>query len=407
MMPISRGTNVPLSAPTESRLSAARARLAGPGQTPGGTAETPRRRPAARRSRGRKGGPREGLDAVLVTQGDNRRYLSGFTGSAGMLFITPREAALLTDFRYVEQAAAQAPGYEVVKTEGPAWPALAEQAQRLGIERLGFEAEDVTVDSHLRLQEALEAAAPDVELVPLRGFVEGLRQVKDAAEIESLRRAVVVGDRAFEAVAAGLAPGITEREVAWRLEVAMRERGAESLSFPTIVAAGPNGAQPHHRPSDRPIAAGEPIVVDMGCRLDGYCSDMTRTITLGEPDTRFWEIYNLVLRAQQACEDGLKAGMLGTAGDALARDVIAAAGYGDQFGHGTGHGVGLAVHESPYLSRTERGNVEVLERAIVTVEPGIYLPGWGGVRIEDMVVVGSTRCQVLTTAHKVPVVTPS
>ena len=365
-----------------ARLSAARARLAAPGQEP--AVET--------------------LDALLVTQPDNRRYLSGFTGSAGVLLVTPREAVLLTDFRYVEQAAAQAPAFEVVKFEGLAWPVLAEQAARLGLRRLGFEAEDLTVDGHLRLQEALRQTAPQVELVPLRGFVEALRQVKDPAEIDALRRAVELADRAFESVAARLAPGLTEREVAWRLEVAMRERGAEGVSFPIIVAAGPNGAMPHHRPTDRPIAAGEPIVIDMGCRLDGYCSDMTRTITLGEPDSRFWEIYHVVLRAQQACEDGLKAGMMGTAGDALARDVIAAAGYGEQFGHGTGHGVGLAVHEQPYLSRTARGEVEVRERAIVTVEPGIYLPGWGGVRIEDMVVVGPTRCHVLTTAHKFPVI---
>jgi Xaa-Pro aminopeptidase len=162
---------------------------------------------------------------------------------------------------------------------------------------------------------------------------------------------------------------------------------------------------PHHRPSGRRIEAGEPVVIDMGCRLNGYCSDVSRTIVFGEPDAQFWTIYRTVLRAQQTCEDGLRAGMLGKDGDALARGVIEAAGYGTLFGHGTGHGVGLLVHEQPYLSQT-RGDVELRERAIVTVEPGIYLPGWGGVRIEDMVVIGPARCQVLTTAHKVPVVEP-
>ncbi|MGH2352984.1 MAG: aminopeptidase P family protein [Chloroflexota bacterium] len=368
------------------------------------------------------------LDAVLVTDGDNRRYLSGFTGSAGLLLITAEAARLLTDFRYVEQAAAQAPEYEIVKIEGQPWPTVAEQINTLANHRLGFESEDLTVDGHLRLQEALkksgspkshvpsqvpsqnvdfELGTGDVglDLVPLRGFVEHVRQVKDAAEIEVIRRAVEVADRAFERVAAGLTPGVSEREVAWRLEVAMREAGADGLSFPIIVAAGPNGAMPHHHPDDRPIQAGEPIVIDMGCRLDGYCSDMTRTIVLGEPDARFWEIYGLVLRAQQTCEDGLKAGMTGTAGDALARDAIVAAGHKDHFGHGTGHGVGLAVHEQPRLTYTQLGEAPVPEGAVVTVEPGIYLPGWGGVRIEDMVVVGQSRCLVLTTAHKFPVVT--
>ena len=299
------------------------------------------------------------VDGVLISDANNRRYLSGFTGSAGHLLITRGAAVVLTDFRYVEQVGLQAPGFEVVKIDGAAWPPLAEQVKKLGVRRLGFEAEDLTVDSYLRLQQALVEAAPEAHLVPLRGLVEGLRQTKD---------------------------------------------GAEAVAFPIIVAAGPHAAMPHHRPSDRPIGVGEPVVIDMGCRLDGYCSDLTRTITLGEPDARFWEIYGVVLKAQQACEDGLKAGMLGEAGDRLARNVITAAGHGEHFGHGTGHGVGLAIHEGPYLSPT-RGHMEVRTGAVVTVEPGIYLPGWGGVRLEDMVVVGPARALVLTTAHKFPIVT--
>jgi Xaa-Pro aminopeptidase len=347
--------------------------------------------------------PETPVDAMLVTGAENRRYVSGFTGSAGLLLVTAREALLLTDFRYVEQAKGQSPDFEIVKIEGQPWPDVAEQAQRLGVGRVGFESEDLTVDAHLRLQEALKETAPNVQTVALRGVVEALRVAKAAGEIALIRKSVEIADRAFETVAAGLRPGVTEREVAWRLEVEMRERGADSLGFPTIVAAGPNGAMPHHRPSNRPIQRGEPIIIDMGCRLDGYNSDMTRTIVLGEPDARFWEIYQLVLRAQQACEDGLKAGMLGKDGDQLARDVIEAAGHGDHFGHGAGHGVGLQVHENPYFSRT-RGDMEVPEGAVMTVEPGIYLPGWGGVRIEDMLVVGTARCQVLTTAHKFPIV---
>jgi Xaa-Pro aminopeptidase len=343
------------------------------------------------------------LDAVLITEPENRRYLSGFAGSAGQLLVSHTAALLLTDFRYVEQAGAQAPHFEVVKTEGHVWPFVAEQLARLRVVRVGFESEHVTVDQHQRLLDALREKAPDVELAPLRGFAEDVRQVKDASEIEAIRRAVLISDRAMEQVTAGLTPGVTEREVAWRLEVAMRQGGADSLSFPTIVASGPNGAMPHHRASSRAIRAGEPIVIDMGCRLNGYCSDMTRTVVLGEPDARFWEIHAIVLRAQQACEDRLKAGMLGKEGDALARSVIEAAGHGDHFGHGTGHGIGLAVHEEPYLSKS-RGEMTLRAGAVTSVEPGIYLPGWGGIRIEDLVVIGESRCQVLTTAHKAPVV---
>ena len=340
----------------------------------------------------------------MVTEGANRRYLSGFTGSSGQLLISESAALLLTDFRYVEQAGAQAADFEVVKTEGHAWPAIAEQVQRLGARRVGFESETLTVDQHIRLSEALREKAPEAELVPLRGFVERTRQVKDSAELALIRRAVLIGDRALESVAAELRPGMTEREIAWQLEVEMRQRGADGLSFPIIVASGPNGAMPHHRPSDRPVQAGETITIDMGCVVAGYCSDLTRTVVIGQPDAKFWEVYNLVLRAQQACEDRLKAGMTGNAGDALARDVIAAAGHKEHFGHGTGHGVGLAIHEDPRLTFSSAGEAVVEDGAVVTVEPGVYLPGWGGVRIEDMVVVGKDRCHILTTAHKAPIV---
>ena len=350
------------------------------------------------------GGVEPALDAILVTDADNRRYLSGFTGSAGQLLIGPSAALLLTDFRYVEQAGAQSPDFEVVTTEGHAWPSIAEQIQRLGARRVGFESESITVDQHMRLLAVVQERAPHAELIPQRGFVERSRQVKDEAELTLIRTAVLIGDRALEAVAATLRPTMTEREVAWRLEVEMRQRGADALSFPIIVAAGPNGAMPHHRPSDREIRVGETITIDMGCKVGGYCSDLTRTFVLGDPDATFWEVYDLVLRAQRACEDGLKAGMTGNAGDALARDVISAAGYQERFGHGTGHGVGLAIHEDPRLTYTAAGEAVVQEGAVVTVEPGVYLPGWGGVRIEDMVVVGADRCHILTTAHKAPVI---
>ncbi|HEU5316467.1 MAG TPA: aminopeptidase P family protein [Chloroflexota bacterium] len=344
------------------------------------------------------------VDAVLVSEDQNRRYVSGFTGSAGQLLVTADAALLLTDFRYVEQSAWQAPDFEVVKTEGFPWPAVAEQAKRLGVRRLGFESEHLTVDQHTRLTAALRETAPDVALAPLTGCVEESRQVKDAEEIERLRTAVLIADRAMEAVTRRLRPGMTEKAIAWELEVEMRQHGAEALSFPIIVASGPNGAMPHHRPSDRAVREGETITIDMGCKVGGYCSDLTRTVVLGEPDATFWGVYDTVLRAQQTCEGRLRAGMTGKAGDALARDVIAAAGHGEHFGHGTGHGVGLAIHEQPRLTYTAAGEATVPEGAVVTVEPGIYVPGWGGVRIEDMVVVGKDRCHVLTTAHKAPII---
>ena len=341
------------------------------------------------------------VDSVLITEADNRRYLSGFTGSAGQLLLSASATILLTDFRYVEQAAAQTPDFEVVKTEGHAWPAIAEQVERLGAQSLGFESEAMTVDQYTRLAEALQGKAT---LVPLRGFVERTRQVKDPPELAAIRAAVLIADRAIESVTAALRPGMTEREVAWRLEIEMRQRGADGLSFPIIVASGPNGAMPHHRPSTRPVQAGETITIDMGCKVGGYCSDLTRTVVLGAPDPTFWAVYDLVLRAQHACEAGLRAGMTGNAGDALARDVIARAGHKEHFGHGTGHGVGLAIHEDPRLTYTAAGEAVVQEGAVVTVEPGVYLPGWGGVRIEDIVVVGKDRCHILTTAHKAPIV---
>ena len=337
-------------------------------------------------------------------QSENLRYLTGFTGSTGYALLTADHARLLVDGRYVERAGQEAPDFEIVAVDQHIHDALAAQLKELRPDTLAFEAEHMTVKQHADLQEAIQRQQISVPLHPVAGWIEAMRVAKDAAEIARLRRVVLLGDRVLEAVAATIRPGMTEREVAWKLEVGMREAGAEALAFEVIVAAGPNGAMPHHRPSDRPIRAGEPIVIDMGARMDGYCSDLTRTVVPGQPDGRFWAIYQTVLRAQQACEAGLQAGMTGVQGDALARDVIAAAGYDDYFGHGTGHGVGLAVHEAPRLSKLASDD-PLPEGSIVTVEPGIYLPGWGGVRIEDMVVVGDTGVEVLTTAHKRPVIT--
>lgn len=341
-----------------------------------------------------------GLDWLLVSNPQNRRYLSGFTGSAGYLLISQEEAFLATDFRYYQQVQEQAPAFTLAKLQGGTVESLASILQQHVAEgaRLGFEAEHLTVSLYHKLQEAV----PGVEWAATQGLVEGLRAVKDAGELAAIRKAVALADEALEAVLPTLRPGMTEREVAWRLERYMRERGASKMAFDLIVASGPNGAKPHAVTTDRPLAAGEPIVIDMGCVVDGYCSDLTRTLVLGEPDGRFRELYDLVRRAQEAAEAGIRPGMSGREADALAREVIAAAGYKEEFGHSLGHGVGLEVHELPRLSALWEERLE--EGMVFTVEPGVYIPGWGGIRIEDIAVLRADGPEVLTACTKDPVV---
>jgi Xaa-Pro aminopeptidase len=232
---------------------------------------------------------------------------------------------------------------------------------------------------------------------PLEGLVEDLRQKKTEAELAIMRRALILTETVMRQVEGDLAPGLTERQVAWEIEKRLREGGAEGLAFPPIVAAGPNSARPHHHPGDYRLKAGEPIIIDMGARIDGYCADMTRTFIIGPADEQFRKIYSLVRRAQARAEAGLKAGMDSLAGDALAREVIADAGFGEAFGHSLGHGVGLAVHEAPSLSPAEARRCVLPAGCVVTVEPGIYLEGWGGVRLEDMVVLHPEGAEVLNT----------
>lgn len=338
------------------------------------------------------------LPALLVTGPENRRYLSGFTGSAGVLIITPSVAKLATDFRYYEQVRHQAPRFELVEVPQRMHEILAREIKALGLERVGFEAQAVTVET----LETWKSAMPDVELVSTKGIVEKLRAVKDEQELASIREAVRIADEAMEYIMATIRAGMTEREVAWDLEVYMRTHGAEALAFTSIVAAGPASAMSHAVASDRPIQRGEPIVIDMGARVDGYCSDITRSFCIGEASEQYVNVWQTVLRAQRSAEEQIKAGMTGVAADKIARDLIYGAGYEGKFGHGLGHGVGLAIHEEPRASYTSE---DVLPGGMVlTVEPGIYIPGWGGIRIEDMIVVGEDGSQVLTQAKKLPVV---
>jgi Xaa-Pro aminopeptidase len=353
-----------------------------------------------------------GIDALLVSQPHNRRYLSGFTGSTGWLLITRDEALFAADFRYYEQVGLECPGYELVRFgatgRGFADEALPALLAHCAGQRVGFEADHLTYHEFetwsAQAGPARQAGPAERQWVPTTGLVKGLRAVKDADEIGTLRAAIKLGDEALAAALAEARPGMTERELAWLIESYIRTHGAESLAFDTIVGVGPHGAQPHHQTGDAPLVAGEPIVIDMGARLRGYCSDLTRTVCLGQPNDaeRFWEVYNTVLQAQLAAEALARAGVSGQAVDASARDLITQAGYGPNFGHGLGHGVGLFIHEEPGFNRS---NIAPLVPGnVVTVEPGIYLPGWGGVRIEDIVLITEDGAEVLTTAPKEPII---
>lgn len=338
------------------------------------------------------------LDAVLITQADNRRYLSGFHGTAGYLIISETQAVLATDFRYTEQARTEAPDFKIQRINGGIDDWLPEIINDLKIKRLGFEGGDVTFNFHRQLRGAAKKAKNDVKLMATNGLVEAIRAIKEAQEIEYITKASAITDAAFESVVPKIKAGMTEKQIAWKLEKAMREMGSEALPFDIIVGSGPNAALPHAKPTDRVISEGEPIVIDMGARYRGYASDLTRTVCIGKPTDKFREIYNIVLAAQQAAISKISQDMKARTADALARDVITKAGYGEAFGHSLGHGVGFAEHELPYLSANSKE--KLAENMVFTIEPGIYLEGWGGVRIEDTVAMESGRVKLITKAKK-------
>ena len=340
-----------------------------------------------------------GVDALLVSQPESRLYLSGYTGhdlpprdSAGYLLITRDHAVLLTDPRTTEQAQQEAAGYDVVTygagSLGP--QTVAEIVMKLGSRRLGFE----SVHLPYGVWQAVRSAAPTIELVPLANVVDDLRVIKDPEELRALQTAIDAVDDCLDHVVQRLEPGLSERQIARMVELYLIEH-ADGPSFPSIVATGPNGSVPHAVPSERRIQSGEAITLDIGARASGYCSDMTRTVCLGEPrDSRLPEVHAVVLEAQQAAIAALRPGLTGREADGVAREVIARAGYGQAFLHGLGHGIGLEVHEPPSLSPS-RGDAPLQAGMVFSVEPGIYLPGWGGVRIEDLVVLEPNGARVL------------
>ncbi|HVJ48903.1 Xaa-Pro peptidase family protein [Desulfitobacterium sp.] len=334
----------------------------------------------------------EKLNAFIVASPENRRYMSGFTGTSAMLVITLEKAYLLTDFRYIQQATAQAPDFQVVKTGSDIYASLTALASNTG--KIGFEEESTTYADYLNLKEAL----PQTELIPQSKILSELRSIKDAGELEHIRQAVKIADDAFAHILQFVEVGQTEEEISLELEFAMRRAGASGGSFDFIVASGLRSSMPHGVASSKKIQQGELLTMDFGAIYQGYCSDITRTLCFGEPTEKQREIYEIVLQAQKAGIAAIKPGIPGKEVDAVARKIIADAGYGDNFGHGLGHSVGLAIHENPRFSLSEE---QILEPGmVITIEPGIYIPDWGGVRIEDMAVITEAGCEVLTQAPK-------
>jgi len=332
-----------------------------------------------------------GVDAFLVTRLPNVRYLAGFTGSNGQLLVTTDGGMFLTDGRYEEQTAREAPGLQTKIYSGEFAGPFAEACVELGARSVAFEAAGLTFRSYEDL------AGTPVKLVPTRDEVERLRWIKDPEEIELLRAAQALTDDGFDFITKKLVEGVTEKEAAFELDTFLRRSG-DGVAFDTIVAFGESAAEPHHSPTDRLLSYGEVVKMDFGALVGGYHADMTRTVAFGRASPPLEEVYEIVRRAQQAGVDAVAAGVTGAQADRAARDIVTEAGYGDQFKHSLGHGVGLEVHEGPSLRVT---SADVLpEGTVVTVEPGIYLHGVGGVRIEDMVEVTSAGARVMPRTTK-------
>ena len=356
------------------------------------TDTAPARLDAARRALAQHDPP---LDALLLTDLLNVGYLSGFTGSTAYALLTPTEAVLITDSRYTIQATRECPHFALQETPqgSGGYPEALKIAleARPGMKRVGFEAGHVTVSQ----RESFGKSGPNVQWVGMENVIETLRAVKDAGEIAVIRRAIDVAEAAFLSVKPLLRPGTRERDFAIEIEFAMRRGGAEGVSFDTIVASGPMGARPHHRAGDRRLEAGDLVTIDWGAVVDGYASDITRTVAVGHVSDEQRRIYGIVLEAQQRAIAAIRPGRTGKAIDAIARDFITSHGYGEAFGHSLGHSLGRDVHDGPGFS--VRSEALVLAPGMVmTVEPGIYLEDWGGIRIEEDVLVTETGCEVLT-----------
>jgi Xaa-Pro aminopeptidase len=336
------------------------------------------------------------LDAFLVAFSPNLRYLTNFTGSSANLLVTPRESILFTDPRYTIQAKAESgSSCRIAIVKGRLTPAVAAAIARRGLKRVGYEPARMTCDRYEALKSALPMRA---SLEPVAGWVEELRMVKSPDEIARVRRSVEVNSRAFEQAAARLRPGVTERDFAAELEYRMRRLGAEKPAFETLVAGGARSALPHAQPTAAPLRSGDLVVVDMGAFVDGYASDMTRMLYLGRPGAKVKRTYRAVLEAQLAAIDAVRAGVPAARVDRAARAVLKSHGLDRFFVHSTGHGLGLEIHEPPSLRAREKTPLQA--GMAITIEPGVYLEGWGGIRIEDTVLVTGTGCEILTPTSK-------
>lgn len=334
-----------------------------------------------------------GIDALLITSSYNRRYISQFSGTAGVVLISEKQAVFITDFRYVEQAQEQAKGFEIVQHQGPIFEEVAKQVERLGITKLGFEQSHLTYEFHQIYDKLVNAS-----FVPVAGLVEKIRMFKDASEIKVIQDAADIADAAFLHITTFIRPGMTELEVSNELEFFMRKQGATSSSFDIIVASGYRSALPHGVASKKVIERGELVTLDFGALYNGYCSDITRTVAVGQISEQLQDIYQTVYQAQLLGMEGIKPGLTGMQADALTRDYIKEKGYGEYFGHSTGHGLGLEVHEGPGLSM--KSNTLLEPGMVVTVEPGIYISGVGGTRIEDDTLITPNGNQSFTHSPK-------
>ena len=346
------------------------------------------------------------IDTMLVLVAENRRYLSGFTAedtqfdeSSGALFISQNKGVLATDSRYELQARSEAPSFEIYCYRKGLEEALPEILSMLETKRLGFESNRLSFGKYQKLTKQIEAGELSVELVETENFADTLRIKKDESEISEIKQALSLAENVFRDVIVAVQPGVMEKDVAWAIEKGMREAGAEAASFPTIVASGPNSALPHAVPGERRFRAGEPILFDWGAKRNGYCSDISRTICIGKPDGTFKKAFQTVHEAQQKAIEAIRPGVSTKHIDGIARRHIEKNGFKGKFGHSLGHGTGLSIHEYPRLSPLYDKPLE--PGMVCTVEPGIYLPDWGGIRIENMIVVRDGAAEVLNDLRTV------
>jgi Xaa-Pro aminopeptidase len=344
--------------------------------------------------------PQINIDTLMVSVDENRRYLSGFRGhdtqfdeSAGALFISESGLILSTDSRYEEQAVKEAPLFEIICHKEGFAKEIPKILKQLGTKKLGVESKRISLIDYRKTAKEIKKSGLKIKLAETENIIEHLREIKNEKEILSIKKALFIAESVYSDIQGYIKPGITEKEAAWKIEKGLREAGAESVSFPVIVASGPNSALPHAIPSDRKFKKGEPILFDWGAKVDGYCSDISRTIVIGEPDDMFKKVYNTVLEAQSMAIKAIRSGTDSKYIDSVARNHIEKSGFKGRFGHGLGHGTGLSIHEQPRLSPLTNSILE--SGMVVTIEPGIYIPGWGGVRLENMVVVRKNRAEVL------------